>query len=288
MITSNLLKIDTKTWNGHTHTEFCPHGSHEDTELFIKKAIKSGFKTYTITEHLPMAPMFYQEASGSEHAIDTAAMSIDQLPAYFEKMNYLKNKYSNFIKILVGFEVDYIEQYTDYTAQILEQYQDSIDDAILSVHFLPTKEGLRAVDDSYEDFCDGVLREYQTTINTANVYLETILKAVNWQTINKPKRYGHITLYCKWIRNFPAETNWVDSKTNALLTEILTRVSENNEMLDCNMSGINRVTQKEPSPYWDVLKAAEAKNIKLVYGADAHAVSDVNQGYQEFLTMGEK
>lgn len=287
MISEEILSYDSKTWNGHTHTEFCPHGSREDTELFIKKAIKSGFKTYTITEHFPMAPEFYNTVTGSIHAIETAAMGIDELPAYFEKMNYLKTKYSNFIKILVGFEVDYIESCTDWTSQMLTKYKDEIDDAVLSVHFLPTKAGLRAVDDSYKDFCDGVLAEYQTPVGVANAYLTTILKAIDWKVDYKPKRYGHITLYRKWIRDFPVTTDWVDSNTVVLLEKILTKVANNREMLDCNMSGINRVSQREPSPYWEVIKQAKTKNIKLVYGADAHAANDVNQGYAEFLNIGD-
>lgn len=287
MINVSLLQNDSKTWNGHTHTEFCPHGSREDTELFIRKAIKAGFKTYTITEHFPMAPEFYQTVTGSKHAIETAAMGIEELPAYFEKMNYLKTKYSNFIKILIGFEVDYIEQCTDWTNQMLEKYREEIDDAILSVHFLPTSRGLRAVDDSYEDFCDGILSEYKTPLKAANAYLATILKAVEWESKNKPMRYGHITLYRKWIQNFPQDTVWVDSNTVELLEKILDNIAANHEMLDCNMSGMNRSSQKEPSPYWEVIEQAQAKDIKLVYGADAHAAKDVDQGYAEFLNIGE-
>lgn len=287
MINSDILTYDSKTWNGHTHTEFCPHGSGEDTELFIKKAIKSGFKTYTITEHFPMAPGFYQTVTGSRHAIETAAMKIEELPAYFEKMDYLKKKYSGFIKILVGFEVDYLEDCTDWTSKMLIKYHDKIDDAILSVHFLPTEFGLRAVDDSYDDYCDGVLNEYQTPVDLANAYLETILKAVEWQTPYKPKRYGHITLYRKWIQNFSKETVWVDTKTVSLTEQILNEISNNQEMLDCNMSGLNRVSQREPSPTWEIIQQAKTKGIKLVYGADAHSVNDVNQGYTEFLKMGD-
>ncbi|MFD1901280.1 PHP domain-containing protein [Enterococcus termitis] len=40
--------------DGHTHTEYCPHGNVEDTELLIQKAISLGFKEYSITEHAPL------------------------------------------------------------------------------------------------------------------------------------------------------------------------------------------------------------------------------------------
>lgn len=45
----NLIKRE-----GHSHTEFCPHGSGEDVELMIQKAIKLGFQEYSITEHAPL------------------------------------------------------------------------------------------------------------------------------------------------------------------------------------------------------------------------------------------
>ncbi len=43
---------------GHSHTEFCPHGSGDDVELMIQKAIRLGFKEYSITEHAPLPAGF--------------------------------------------------------------------------------------------------------------------------------------------------------------------------------------------------------------------------------------
>lgn len=41
-----MLKID-----GHTHTELCPHGSHESTRAMVERAIELCFDEYWITEH---------------------------------------------------------------------------------------------------------------------------------------------------------------------------------------------------------------------------------------------
>lgn len=280
-----LQKICCKEWNGHTHTEFCPHGSKEDTEFFIRLAIKAGFKTYSITEHFPMPPQSYKMVSGSTHAITTAPMDYDALPDYFEKMNFLKRKYADQIRILIGFEFDYIDGCQEWTKSQLLKYGDLIDDAILSVHFLPTDQGLRAVDDDFDDFCDGVLKYYKTPVGVARKYLSTVLEAVKWQCENKPFRYGHITLYRKWRKCFPEETVWDDHRTKRLFDKILKRVSRQNDMLDCNMSGLAKFTQCESSPYVSIIERANEQGIKLVYGSDAHDSSNIDQGFNEYLVQ---
>lgn len=274
-----------KTWNGHSHTEFCPHGSGEDSEDFVREAIDAGFKTYSITEHFPMPPQFYQMASGSKHAIETAAMDYSKLPDYFDKINYLKKKYSDQIKILVGFEFDYIDGCQEWTKSKLEEFGDQIDDGILSVHFLPTDNGLRAVDDDFDDFCDGVLDYYQSPVEVANKYLETVLEAVKWNVSNKPLRYGHITLYRKWRKRFNEETLWENKQTKHLVDKILKNIAKHNEMLDCNMSGLGKFSQCEPSPYISIIEKALERNIRLIYGSDAHAIDHVDQGYNEYLVQ---
>ncbi len=283
--TKEFKGISAQYWNGHSHTEFCPHGSGEDTEDFVRNAIKAGFKTYSITEHFPMPPQFYKMASGSDYAIKTAATDYECLPAYFQKMSYLKDKYSDQIKILVGFEFDYIDGCQEWTASQLKKYSKNIDDAILSVHFLPTDGGLRAVDDSLEDFCDGVMGYYESPLGVANKYLSTVLEAVKWDCSNKPQRYGHITLYRKWRKDFASETVWHDSKTDKLVDKILKNIAKHHEMLDCNMSGLAKFSQREPSPYISIIEKAEERGIPMIYGSDAHDVNSVDQGFNEYLVQ---
>lgn len=284
MLTGSKLNfIDRKTWNGHTHTEFCPHGSGEKTERFIKRAINSGFKTYSVTEHFPMPPEFYQRYVGSRHAIYTAAMFHEELPAYFETMHQLKRKYQDQIRILVGFEIDYIEQYRDWTAQQLAIYHNEFDDAILSVHFLPTDNGLRAVDDSVIDFKDGVLKYYQSPLGVAKAYLKTIDSALDWRVRYKPIRYGHLMLYRKWRNVFNPTQLWEDGETKVLMNQILTKIANQNLFLDCNMAGLFRKTETETSPNAPWLKSAQNIGIPLVYGSDAHQVKDVDQGFSTYL-----
>lgn len=278
-----LREIPRNSWSGHNHTEFCSHGSGEDVELYIQKAITEGFKTYSITEHFPLPQEFYEKANGSAHAIYTAAMRINELPKYFTKMQDIKLKYQDKIRILIGFEIDYIAEFQKWTQQQLLKYADQIDDAILSVHFLPTKGGLSAVDDSLIDFKNGVLAEYKTPVNVAKVYLATMMEAVLWNTQYKPKRYGHIMLYRKWRNEFPNSVIWEDEEVQDKLAGILDMIASRKEFLDCNFSGLFRSTQTEPSPNYSWIREAQEKQIPLVYGADAHKVVSVSAGFNTYL-----
>ena len=280
---ADLNAIDRRTWSGHNHTEFCPHGSGEDVEQFIRAAIQNGFKTYSITEHFPMPPEFYRQPTGSRHAIYTASMTAAELPAYFAKMKRLKEKYQAQIRLLVGFEIDYATEFTSWTDQQLALYGSQIDDAILSVHFLPTPSGLRAIDDTALDFRTGVLAAYDTPLEVANAYLEQVLAAVSWNSPLKPCRYGHIMLYRKWRNTFSPQTIWEDATTRELLNTILDKVAAQRDLLDCNMAGLFRETETESTPTTPWLEAAKQRHIPLVFGADAHRVAAVAQGYNTYL-----
>ena len=45
-------------WDGHTHTNFCPHGTKDKIEEYIEQAIRLGFTDYSITEHAPLPENF--------------------------------------------------------------------------------------------------------------------------------------------------------------------------------------------------------------------------------------
>ena len=122
--------------DGHTHTEFCPHGDREDVELMVQKAIHFGFQEYSITEHAPLPPDFKQDYEGSASGIDEAAMAFNDLPAYFKKCEALKQKYRSQIKLNVGFELDFLPSQLEWTKAFWAEYGPRTDDNVLSVHFL--------------------------------------------------------------------------------------------------------------------------------------------------------
>ena len=100
--------------DGHIHSPYCPHGSSDRFEQYIKKAIEVGVMVMTFTEHFPLPKNFKDPSPEND-----SAMSEDHLLAYFNELKELKEKYKHSIKINIGVEVDYIEGYEKEIKEML-------------------------------------------------------------------------------------------------------------------------------------------------------------------------
>ncbi|EMG28503.1 histidinol-phosphatase [Listeria fleischmannii 1991] len=265
--------------DGHTHTEFCPHGSREEVERFIIRAIELDFDTYSITEHMPLPANFNQKAAGDREAYETASMAMSDLPYYLKEMARLKEKYKSDIQIKIGFEVDYLAQFEAFTRDFLNEYGSQLDDGILSVHFLEGKDGIRSVDFSASDYETGIVEFYGGFREAQTAYLEQI-KASILADLGpfKPKRLGHISLCQKFRHAFQTETA-LPEETMMTLLELVQR---GGYALDYNTAGLYKPDCLETYPPEKYIKQAKRLGIPLVYGSDSHAVSDVGRAYSVF------
>lgn len=112
-----MLKID-----GHTHTELCPHGSHESTRAMVERAIELGFDEYWITEHAPMPKDFVQRFAGPADDWQTEGLSWEQVDDYLNLAEQLQSEYADQIKISIGFEIEYLAGFEETTRAFLDQY----------------------------------------------------------------------------------------------------------------------------------------------------------------------
>ena len=212
--------------DGHTHSQFCPHGSREATEQFIERAIALGFETYSLTEHPPLPRDFIDPTA--DHS---CGMRQEDLEPYLLHAQKLKKRYAERIEIRVGLEVDYIPGYESDVRTMLNDYGSQMDDALLSVHFLEGKGGWRCVDLSPEDFQDGLIDVYGSVEAVHGAYWTFVKQAVearSWalQTAadepSKPRAQVSTqasteeptTLPCRrlrksWTRSTNGEWNWI-------------------------------------------------------------------------------
>src|SRR5689334_8053749 len=103
--------------DGHTHTQFCPHGSRESTEQFIERAIVLGFESYSLTEHPPLPRNFVDPAPEQN-----CGMRQEDLEPYLLHAQELKELYADRIGIRVGLEVYYIPGYESEVREMLNTY----------------------------------------------------------------------------------------------------------------------------------------------------------------------
>ena len=268
-------------YDGHTHTEYCPHGAVEDTELLILKAIQLGFKEYSITEHAPLPPSITERAAGDPEMWTTAAMALNDVDNYFKRMAQLRKKYASDIVIHIGFELDYFAEYEAWTTDFLNEYGPRTDDGVLSVHFLPGQGGLRGIDYSFEEYRDGIVAYEGSFQNAQTLYYQRVLASLQadlgkW----KPTRLGHISLCQKFERFFEEATDY-SSKSLALLDQLLAETQQRKVQLDLNTAGFIKEGYQQSYPQAWILEKALALGIPFVYGSDTHALDNVGQGYEK-------
>ena len=118
-------------WDGHTHSQYCPHARIEKTEHIIQKAIDYQFTHLSVTEHFPLPPsLLSKEYTPKDMSIDSKEI----LP-YIQHLTELKKKYASQITLLIGMEVDYLPKYEEFTQQHMDKYASYLDDFLFSLHF---------------------------------------------------------------------------------------------------------------------------------------------------------
>ena len=267
--TPTLLRRD-----GHTHSQFCPHGSREATEQFIERAIALGFETYSLTEHPPLPREFIDPT-----ADNSCGMQQEDLEPYLLHVQELKKRYANRIDIRVGLEVDYIPGYESDISTMLNDYGSQIDDALLSVHFLEGKGGWRCVDLSPEDFQDGLIDVYGSVEAVHGAYWAFVKQAVEADLgPYKPQRMSHLSLVHKFQLKHPLKNPLL---WRPRVLEILELIRERGMELDLDAAGLFKPDCREIYPAPWIMAEAVKRRIPFVYGSDTHSVKGVGQGFDE-------
>lgn len=257
--------------DAHIHTPYCPHGTKDSFEDYIEKAIKNGFTDISFTEHAPLPAGFIDPTPQQ----DSGMKKEDVLP-YIEELQKLKQKYQHQIRIRIGFEVDYIVGFEDQTTAWLNIYGPLIDDAILSVHFLLNNNQYVCIDYSDEVFMD-FSKQIGSVQQVYDLYYDTVKSSILMNLGDfKPKRIGHPTLVHKFQLAHKEAIHDDES-----IEEILHLIAQENLELDANSAGYAKKFCKEPYPPLSYFKLAKSLNIPIIFGSDAHQVSDLHQYVEE-------
>lgn len=268
--------------DGHTHTEYCPHGEVKDTEELILRAIQLGFTDYSITEHAPLPPeILTKQAAGDKEIWDTASLALNDTEHYLKHMHQLKEKYASDIRIHVGFEVDYFAGSHDWTTDFLNEYGPLTDDGVLSVHFLPGKGGLRCIDYTYKEYKTEVTDILGGFQKAQELYFQTLIQSAEADLgPYKPTRLGHITLCQKFEKEFAEDTSF-SYETLLLIQRLYILVKQKAYELDLNTAGFDKIAYQKSYPPEIMVKQAIALGIPLVYGSDSHQLDEVGRHYEE-------
>lgn len=226
----------------HNHTILCNH-AEGSMEEYIQAAIAKKIDVFGFSDH---APMNFDEAY---------RMSFHEMENYEKEVLALKDKYKEQIKILLAYEVDFLDGYID--ERVLKR---NVDYFIGSVHYL----GSWGFDNP--EF----IGEYRTK-NIDEVW-ERYFEAISFMA--KSGLFdivGHLDL----IKVF----NYLPKKDVRLIAqEAIKAIKKANMSIELNAAGYRKpVGEQYPSN--PLLELIAEHDIPITFGSDAHAMSHI--GYQQ-------
>ncbi|MFD2926237.1 histidinol-phosphatase HisJ [Halobacillus naozhouensis] len=260
--------------DGHVHSPYCPHGTSDSFDSYVEKAIEFGYDSLTFTEHAPLPSSFIDPVPLRDSGMDANA-----LESYIRDLEKVKRSYAPDINVQIGLEVDYIRGFEKETESLLNEYGPSLDDSILSVHFLPIHNDWYCIDYS-SDMYKSALAAIGDQWQLYKLYFDILLQSVLTDLGSfKPNRIGHMTLIKKFQRLYEPPQGW-----EQMAESLLESVRNKGMTLDYNGAGIKKEQCKEAYPPINIARKASAKGIPLIYGSDAHNSSSLKQGYSSIDT----
>ena len=239
----------------HNHTTLCNH-ANGTVEQYVQRAIELGIDHYGFSDHAPMNfdPKY--------------RMDISQKALYEKWVLDAKEKYKNQIKILLAYEVDYLEGY------ILDEIINSkVDYLIGSVHFLKNKNDMWGFDNPefigvYESKdIDTIWLEYFDAIKSmAKTQLFDIV--------------GHFDLI-KVFKFLPKKD------VRLIAKEALIEIKKSNMVLEINPAGLRKPIN-ETYPSKQLLELAFEMGIDITFGSDAHSIEQVGFKYEESISLAKE
>jgi histidinol-phosphatase (PHP family) len=221
-------------------------------ESYVERAIDLGIDIYGFSEH---APMDFDEQY---------RLKFNEMTLYESDVNNLQKKYSGKIKILLGYEVDYLKGHID--RRVLNA---NVDYLIGSIHFLG-KWGFdnpEFIDNYKNRNIDDIWQEYFNNI-------ESMAKMGSFDIV------GHLDL----IKIF----NFMPKKDIRLIaTPALKAIKKSNMVIELNSAGLRKPTKEiYPSPL--LLELAYELDIPITFSSDAHAIGQVGFKYDKVTKLAKK
>ena len=235
----------------HNHTTRCNHAVGTIDE-YIQRAIELGIDVYGFSEHAPMD-------------FDTKyRLSFEQMSIYQSDILQARDRYSDQIKILLGYEVDYIEGYID--SRVLNS---SVDYLIGSVHFIDRWgfDNPEFIGEYQSRDIDTIWQEYFDAIESmaSSGYFDIV---------------GHLDLI-KVFKYLPTKDIRLIAK-NALKA-----IKRSGMTVEINSAGVRKpIGEIYPSKL--LLEEVFALDIPITFGSDAHSVEQVGAGYDSATKLAKE
>lgn len=231
--------------NYHTHCERCKHaqGSVQD---YVQQAIKEGFDILGMSDHLPYPHYDYGYR-----------MDFAEIWDYIYDVREAQEKFGNKLKLLLGFEGEYLLAYRKYYEELLDEY--GVEYLVLGQHF-------------YD-----IGGHWQSAYNISDT-AECITYA---RSVSEALDTGYYSLLAHpdivGVNQLPWDKN-MDEMTRIILESAL----KNDIPLEINANGVRRgfindeLGQHYMYPHFKFWEKAAEAGAKVIINSDCHSPAILN------------
>ncbi|CRG91462.1 histidinol-phosphatase (PHP family) [Talaromyces islandicus] len=259
----------------HSHSgQFCPGHAKNSLEEVIQTAIAQKMQVFCLTEHMPRGKEdFYPEESSSSED-----WHVENEAAFFAEASRLREKYASQIKLLIGFEIDWIRP------KSLQLIQASLSrlpfeffvGSVHHVHTIPIDYDT-AMYNQARDVAGG------TDERLFEDYFDSQLDML--QEL-KPLVVGHFDL----IRLKSADPNATFTQYPGVWDKIrrnLQFVASYGGMLELNSAAL-RKGMSEPYPKEEICREFLSMGGRFCMSDDSHGVEQVGYGFRQVLEFVDR
>ena len=255
--------------NFHTHSTFCD-GKNEPEEM-IQTAIKKGFTVLGFSSHsiYPFAETWH--ICPNEHR------------NYVEKIRKLADKYQNQIKILCGFEADFLPPYSQIRENQFKVFEP--DYLIGAVHYVSNQNGWLTVDDSAENVQKGIQEVFKGDGKACICeYFETQRKMISAGKFNilahpdLPRKRNGI------LHFFDETETWYKEQ----ITETVRTIAKTDLVVEINTGAIARGVMDDVYPAQLFLEKLFAAKVPVCINSDCHNAPQLDTAFDRAQTIAKK
>ena len=238
----------------HNHTTYSD--GHSNIEEIIIGACSRNLREIGVSDH------YVDHPNG---ITPNWSMKSDQIEEYFNRIEKLKQLYSEKITVRKGIELDFFEETIDNAYNKIMKYQP--DYIIGSVHYV----GDFLIDGESEDW--EILTKDEVN-NIIELYWKKIIAMSKSKKINI---VAHIDLYKKF--GYFTDTCFMD-----YINEALTTIKNNNQAIELNTSGLFKpVNEYYPSD--NIIRLISDMKIPIIITADAHYPAHIKRNFNEIYKI---
>ncbi len=223
--------------NYHTHTTRCKHAVNTDRE-YIETAISMGMEELGFSDHIP-CPF-------RNGFVSTIRMDMGQADEYVASLRALGREYAGRIRVLIGFEAEYISEFYDAQMEVFRRLD--MDYLIMGQHFNHSEDhdiyaGVPVPGDAHiRDYVDAVITGMQTG---------------SYACLAHPDLIGY---------------NGPEATYEREITRLCTAMKDMDIPLEINLCGIAQHKHFPADRFWRI--AGHIGN-KVILGVDAHAAYEL-------------